>query len=69
MAIWASYLFYLFIFFHLLLLDLHGNVAIIKSLKVSLLNDIKLSSFTNIKTFKHNSSSIFFCNTLLSCLP
>ena len=50
----------LFIFFlHLLLLDLQGNVAIIKSLLIHLLNDTELRNLTNIKTCKHNSFWIF----------
>ena len=40
------YLFILFIYFLSFLLDLHGNVAIIKSLQISLLNDTKLRSLT-----------------------
>ena len=46
--------------FQLLLLDLHGNVAIIKSLLISLSNNIQLRSLTNIKTYKHNYFWIFF---------
>ena len=70
MAIWASF-FVCFFFFHLLSLDLHLNVAIIKSLLKGLLNDIELRSLTNIKTYKHYCIWIFFSslNTLLSCLP
>ena len=45
-------------FFHLLLLHLHGNVAIIKSLYISLLNDRELRSLTNTKTYK--SFGFFF---------
>ena len=59
MAIWASYLF-IFFFLHLLLLDLQGNVAIIKPLLVHLLNNTELRSLTNIKTYKHNSFGFFF---------
>ena len=47
-------------FFHLLLLQLCGYVAIVKSLYISLLNDIDLKSLTNIKTYKLNSFWIFF---------
>ena len=58
-------LFILFIvFLHLLLLDLQGNVAIIKSLKIHLLNDTELRSLTNIKTYKH---FFLFFNTVI-CL-
>ena len=52
------FFFYLFIFFYFL--DLHGNVAIIKSLYIRLLNDTELRSLTFIKTYKHNSFWIFF---------
>ena len=72
MAICQGKLFILF-FLQRLLLDLQGNVAIIKSLEIHLLNDTELRSLTNIKTYKHNSFwiCIFFFNTvtLLSWLP
>ena len=61
---------FIYFFFHLLLLDLHGNV--IKSLKISLLNDIELrliSKLINIILFGFFFFFFFFfSNTLLSCL-
>ena len=50
---------FIYFFLHLLLLDLQGNVAIIKSLLIHLLNDAELRNLTNIKTCKHNSFWIF----------
>ena len=62
------FFFFLVFFYIFFLLNLQGNVAIIKSLLIHLLNDTELRSLTHIKTYKHNSFWIFFFNTHLSWL-